>query len=153
MTTNFSPVLGVLRFKSFPKYCNVWYEGILRVSQWSHTGPSWLSCFLFPQCFFPFPNKPWFLRVCSTSLLKTLMEKKKLLVTSNFSFSISVFYPFGQLSAIYITIYNCHLQTLSVWKSLKLVVWEKVKRLLPQGCLNLGSCGKKKKKKIHNSKL
>ena len=39
----------------------------------------------------PFPNKPWFLRVCSTSLLKTLWEKKKLLVTSNFSFSRSVF--------------------------------------------------------------
>ena len=42
----------------------------------------------------PFPNKPWFLRVCSTSLLKTLWEKEKLLVTSNFSFSHSVFYPF-----------------------------------------------------------
>ena len=42
----------------------------------------------------PFPNKPWILRVCSTSLLKTLWEKKKLLVTSNFSFSHSVFYQF-----------------------------------------------------------
>ena len=42
----------------------------------------------------PFPNKPWFLRVCSTSLLKTLWEKEKLLVTSNFSFSRCVFYPF-----------------------------------------------------------
>ena len=30
----------------------------------------------------PFPNKPWFLRVCSKSLLKTLWEKEKLLVTS-----------------------------------------------------------------------
>ena len=29
----------------------------------------------------PFPNKPWFVRVCSTSLLKTLWEKEKLLVT------------------------------------------------------------------------
>ena len=48
----------------------------------------------------PFPNKPWFLRVCSTSLLKTLWEKEKLLVTSNFSFSQGVFYPFGELSAI-----------------------------------------------------
>ena len=28
----------------------------------------------------PFSNKPWFLSVCSTSLLKTLREKKKLLV-------------------------------------------------------------------------
>ena len=49
----------------------------------------------------PFPNKPWFLRVCSTSLLKTLQEKEKLLVTSNFSFSHSVFYLFGELSAIF----------------------------------------------------
>ena len=42
----------------------------------------------------PLPNKPWFLRVCSTLVLKTLWEKEKLLVTSNFSISLSVFYPF-----------------------------------------------------------
>ena len=48
----------------------------------------------------PFPNKPWFLRVCSTSLLQTLWEKEKLLVTSHFSFSHSVFYLFEELSAI-----------------------------------------------------
>ena len=52
--------------------------------------------------FNPFPNNPRFLRVCCTSLLKTLREKEKLLVTSNFSFSRSVFYPFGELSAIFI---------------------------------------------------
>ena len=50
----------------------------------------------------PFPNKPWFLRVCSISLLKTLWEKEKLLVMSNFSFSHSVFYLFGELFAIFI---------------------------------------------------
>ena len=50
----------------------------------------------------PFPNKPWFLRVCSTSLLKTLWEKEKLLITSNFSFSYSIFYPFEELSGILI---------------------------------------------------
>ena len=43
----------------------------------------------------PFPNKPWFSRVCSSSLLKTLCEKEKMLVTSNFSFSQHVFYLFG----------------------------------------------------------
>ena len=49
---------------------------------------------LFPQCFQKtFPNKPWFLLVCCASLLKTLWEKEKLLVTSNFSFSHSVFCP------------------------------------------------------------
>ena len=48
----------------------------------------------------PFPNKPWFLNVSNTSLLKTRREKEKSLVTSNFSFSHSVFYTFGKLSAI-----------------------------------------------------
>ena len=43
-----------------------------------------------------FPNKPWFLRICSTSLLKRLWEKEKLLVMS------SVFYPVGELSAIFV---------------------------------------------------
>ena len=51
---------------------------------------------------YPFPNNPWFLRVCSTSHLKTLWEKEKLLITSNFSFSRSVFYQIGELSAIFI---------------------------------------------------
>ena len=49
----------------------------------------------------PFPNKPWFLRVSSKSLWKTLWEKEKLLVTSNFSFSHSVFNPIKELSAIF----------------------------------------------------
>ena len=49
-----------------------------------------------------FPNKPWSLRVSNTSLLKTLWEKGKLLVTSNFSFSHSVFYPFRELTVIFI---------------------------------------------------
>ena len=49
-----------------------------------------------------FPNKPWFLRICRTSLLKTLWEKEKLLATSNFSFSNSVFYTFGELYTIFI---------------------------------------------------
>ena len=75
----------------------------------------------------PFPNKPWFLCVCSTSHLKTQWEKEKLLLTSNFSFFHSVFYAFGDISAIFIKFQNCHKETLSVWKSVKFVVWERVK--------------------------
>ena len=73
-----------------------------------------------------FPNKPWFLRVCSTSLLKTLWEKEKLLVTSNFSFSHRVFYRNGDISAsgIKFEIFVC--KTLSK-KSLKIVAWERIK--------------------------
>ena len=37
-----------------------------------------------------------FLPGCSTSLLKTLWENEKLLITTNFSFSHSVFYPLGE---------------------------------------------------------
>ena len=38
----------------------------------------------------------------AVQVLKTTWEKEKLLVTSNFSCSHSVFYPFGELSAIFI---------------------------------------------------
>ena len=79
--------------------------------------------------FNPFPNKPRFLRVCSTSLLKTLLEKEKLLIMSNFFFSNSVFYQYGKFFYHFHQIQNCCLQTLSVWKSLKFVVWEWVKEL------------------------
>ena len=50
----------------------------------------------------PLRNKPWFLRVCSRNLLKALWVKEKLLVTGNFSFSRSDFYPFGELPVIFI---------------------------------------------------
>ena len=78
-----------------------------------------------PKFFNPFPSKPWFLRVCSTNLLKTQWEKEKLLITSSFSFSHSVFYPFGELSAIFIKfeIVVCKLfqsglvRNIAVWES------------------------------------
>ena len=79
--------------------------------------------------FNPFPNKPCFLRVCSTSLLKTQHAKEKLLVTSNFSFSRSVFYPFGETSVIFIEfkIVVCNLFHFGI---LKFVVLERFKRVI-----------------------
>ena len=38
----YTEILGVFCFKPIPRYCNVWYEGILRIS---HTGPSFASLF------------------------------------------------------------------------------------------------------------
>ena len=49
-----------------------------------------------------FLNKTWILSVCSTSPLKTLWEKEKLLVKSNFSYSHGIFYPFGEHFAVFI---------------------------------------------------
>ena len=64
-----------------------------------------------------FPNKPGFLRVCSKRLLKTMKEKKKLLVMSNFSFSHIVFYPFGELSVIFINFENVVCNSFSLEES------------------------------------
>ena len=80
------------------------YEQILRILT------SLEFCFFSSQHFLvmiafsfnPFPNKPWFLRVYHTNLLKTQREKEKLLVTSNFSFSHGVFYHFGEFCTIFI---------------------------------------------------
>ena len=74
----------------------------------------------------PFPNKPLFLRGCSTSLLKTLIR-------SNFSFSHSVFYLFGEFSAIFLQseIVVCKLfQFRKVWILWfgKGLIWRKKKR-------------------------
>ena len=91
------------------------------------------------KTFNPFPNKPWFLRVCSTSLLKTLWEKVKLHMMSNFSFCHSVFYLFEELFCYFCQLWNCRLQTLSVWKSLKCVVWERVKLLFEEMHFSLHS--------------
>ena len=82
----------------------------------------------------PFPNKPWILHAWSISLLKTLWEKEKLLVTSNFSFSHSVFYLFWITFRHFHQIWNCRLQTLLVWKCLKFVVWERVKTCVKVFC-------------------
>ena len=103
--------------------------------------PRWLS-WKVARGFNPFPNKPWFLRVCPTSFLKTLWEKEKLLVTSNFSFSHSVFYPFEWTFSQFHQTGNCRLQTLSVWQSLKFVVWERVKRILCRAVKNSEKHGK-----------
>ena len=74
-------------------------------------------------------TSPGFLHVCNTNLSKTPWEKKKLLLTSNFSFSQCVLYSFGEHSAIFIKfkIAICKLSVLK--KSLKFVVRERVKEL------------------------
>ena len=76
----------------------------------------------------PFPDKPWFLRVYGTSLLKTLWEKEKMLVTSIFSFSHSVFYSIKEInphfSNIQFVVCKCfqfsHVQNSVVWERVKL---------------------------------
>ena len=78
---------------------------------------------------------PWFLSVNCTSLLKTLREKEKLLVLSNFSFSHSVFYLFGELSSIPIKseIVDCNFFKFGGVQ--KFVIWERVNTVNPKLCI------------------
>ena len=82
-----------------------------------------LTLYRMKKTFNPLPNKKLFLHVYSTSLLKTLWEKGKLLVTSNFSFSHSVFYPFNPLFHKYSF---WHINNRRLLKTL----WEKEKLLI-----------------------
>ena len=54
----------------------------------------------------PFPNKTLFLHVYSTSLLKTLCEMEKLIITSDFSISHSVFNPFIKFKIVFCKIFE-----------------------------------------------
>ena len=74
-----------------------------------------LACFIycFREMHLPFPKQA-LVFIC---LLKTVWENKKLLVTSNFSFSHSVFYSFEKLSAIFIKFYFVICKLLSLEES------------------------------------
>ena len=53
-------------------------------------------------CIKPFPNKPRFLPVYSTSILKNTVEKEEIARNEQFHLFHSVFFPFRELSAIFI---------------------------------------------------
>ena len=89
----------------------------------------------------PFPNKPSVSRVDSTSLLKTLWEKERLLLMSKFFFFLC-FLPFWKTFYHFSQIQNCHQQTLPVCLSIG-------KGVKINGDLYLGQerkhCGKRRK--------
>ena len=74
-----------------------------------------------------FPNKPWFCRTClqyktfenTVGKGETVRNEQFLLFPQCFLSVWRTFFHFNQ-------IWNCRLQTLSVWKSLKFVMWERV---------------------------
>ena len=74
-----------------------------------------------------FPNKPWFLHVYSASLLKTLLEKEKLLVSSNISFANIVFYPLKTLCHFHLNLKLLSTNSFSLEES-NFIVWESVRR-------------------------
>ena len=74
----------------------------------------------------PFPNKPWFLLVCSASLLKIPGGKREIAHNEQFlPFSHSVLYLSEELSVIFIK-FEIVICKLFEFGSLKFVVLERV---------------------------
>ena len=78
----------------------------------------------------PFPNKPSFLCTCSTSLFKNTVVKGEIARYEQFLLFPQCFLPIWRTFLHFHQTWNCRLQSLSVWKSLKSVVWERVKDTL-----------------------
>ena len=76
----------------------------------------------------PFPNKPWFSCVCSISLENT-GGKGEIARNEQFLLFPQWFLTVWRTICHFRIIPNCRLQSLSVWKSLKFVVWERVKEI------------------------
>ena len=72
----------------------------------------------------PCPNKPWFLHVCRTSLLKKTVGKREIAHNEQFLFFPQCFLPIWKTFCYFHQICKCPLQTFSVWKCLKFVIWE-----------------------------
>ena len=99
-TTKFSPILDDI---------NIYYTG--KFQDFTARYIINLNCFPVLCKFSPFPNKPWFLRVCSTYLLKTLWERaispfptafsncseNFLPFSSNLELSSAKLFPFGRV--------------------------------------------------------
>ena len=86
----------------------------------------------FLSLVYPFSNKPWLLRVCITSLENTV-RKGEIARNEQFLLFQLCFLPFQRTFFHFHQIQNCRLQNLSVWKSLKFVVWERVNFLYFKG--------------------
>ena len=77
-----------------------------------------------------FPKKPWFLCVCILrKSFKNTVGKGEIVHNEQFLLFSQCFLPIWRTFCHFHQIWNCHLQTLLVWKSLKCGVWERFKDL------------------------
>ena len=78
---------------------------------------------LFVKGFYPFPNKPWFFTCLQYKSLENTVGKGEIARNKQFLFFPQCFLPVWRTFCHFRQIQNCPLQSLSVWKSLKFVVW------------------------------
>ena len=119
----------LLACSSFELFVLTWNTNIVclffQITNFLH----WLPWEMPHQCFQrfnPFPHNDTFWCPWETSLLKTLWEKEKFSRNKQFLLFPRCFLPVWINFCHFHQIWKCRLQTLSVWKSLKFVVWERV---------------------------
>ena len=82
----------------------------------------------FHSYFNPFPNKPWFFTCLRYKSFENTVGKGEIARNEQFLLFPQCFLPIWRAFCHFYQTGNCRLQTLSVWKSLKIVAWERVKR-------------------------
>ena len=90
--------------------------------------------------FNPFPNRPWFFICLQYKSFENTVGKGEIACDKQFLLFPHHFLPFGRNFCHFHQILNCRLLTPSVWKSLKFVVWEKVKALTLHKSQNATTC-------------
>ena len=105
----------------------VYLDAFLFVYKLKDLNEFWFWSFCIESNLHPFPNKPWFLRVCNTSVFENSVGKGEIARNEQFLLFPQSFLPFWRTFCHFHQIQNCHLQTLSVWKGLKFVIWERVR--------------------------
>ena len=90
--------------------------GVSTYTTFSSTPSSGLDTRREVDIIIPLPHNAAFWRTKDIQLWKTLWEKEKFFVTSNFSFSHTVFYPIWHIFQCTHTL-KCHLQFVTIWTS------------------------------------
>ena len=108
-------------WRTFCHFHQIWNCGLQSLSVWASLK------FVVWETINPFQNKPWFLHVCCKNLLKTL-RKGEIACNKQFLLFPQCFLPVLRPFCHFHQFWNCGLQTLSVWVSLKFVIWETVKK-------------------------
>ena len=80
--------------------------------------------------FNPFQNKPWFLHVCWKFFFENTVGKGEIAHNKQFLIFPQCFLPFSRTFCNFSSNLKLSSATLSVWKNLKFVVWERGKALL-----------------------
>ena len=112
------------------EYCAIWGKFFMNDFQWF----TYKSCAVKSQCH-PFPV----FTCLQYKTLENTMEKGEIAFNEQILLFPKRFLPIRRSFCHFYQIWNCRLQTLLVWKSLKFVVWERVNKERKFGLVQIQS--------------